>query len=122
MRPITAAIALVVIIASATLFIDPSISASDPNTALVFVGAASVIAPLEPLCLSITNAAKLLGISRSAMYLLIKNGKLRRFKVAGSRSAIEMAQLRRYIAERKADATASSTEASPPLQPTEPAE
>jgi excisionase family DNA binding protein len=49
---------------------------------------------MEPLALSINSAAKALGIGRSSVYALIKNGRLEVIKI-GRRTLLTTASVRR---------------------------
>ena len=52
-----------------------------------------------PLAVSIEEAARMLGISRTLLYDEIKAGRIKTKKI-GSRTIIEVEELRRYLRER----------------------
>lgn len=54
--------------------------------------------PARPLANAIPEAARRLGISRSAIYELMKEGRLRAFKV-GTRTLIAEEELVRFVAD-----------------------
>jgi excisionase family DNA binding protein len=64
---------------------------------------AANLASAEPLANKIPQACARLGIGKTALYELLKAGKLRSFKV-GACTLIPEAELRRFIAERLAEA------------------
>lgn len=57
------------------------------------------MANLEPLAVSVTEAAKLLGVSRPTMYTLLNQEGFPSFRVGGRR-LIPLAAMRRWIAEQ----------------------
>jgi excisionase family DNA binding protein len=52
---------------------------------------------MEPLALSIKDAAKALGVGRSSIYVMISNGRLESFKL-GRRTLIRVDSIRRLVA------------------------
>jgi len=52
---------------------------------------------MEPLALSIKDAAKALGLGRTTIYVMIADGRLETFKV-GRRTLVRMESIRRVIA------------------------
>ncbi len=52
---------------------------------------------MEPLAVSIKNAAKALGLGRTTIYAMIADGRLEAFKV-GRRTLVRMESIRRVIA------------------------
>ena len=54
---------------------------------------------MEPLTVSVTEAARLLGISRPTMYAIIRREDFPSFRVGGRR-LISLAGLQRWIAEQ----------------------
>lgn len=52
---------------------------------------------MEPLAVSIKDAAKALGVGRTTIYAMIADGRLDAFKV-GRRTLVRMASIRRVIA------------------------
>src|SRR5262249_7716999 len=81
------------------------------------VGAVSVVAPLEPLIVSIREAGKALSVSPAQMYVLVKKGHFKLVKIpgAGKRSGILVSDLKKYIAQCVAAAPApiAATSAEP---------
>ena len=57
------------------------------------------MASMEPLTVSVTEAAKLLGVSRPTMYTIIRREDFPSFRVGGRR-LISRAGLERWIAEQ----------------------
>lgn len=55
------------------------------------------VAAMEPLRVDIPEAARILGVSRSRIYLRIKDGSLRAVK-EGGRTLIAMTELHAYVA------------------------
>ena len=129
-------IALVSMIAFAALFVDPS--TVDPstiitdapsiiaepfglNSSLMLIGAVSVVSPLEPLIVSVVQAAKALSVSRAQMYVLVKKGHFKLIKIpgAGKRSGILVSDLKRYVSECAA-ASAPDDKAPPAPKSDEP--
>ena len=53
---------------------------------------------IEPLAVSVTNAAKLLGVGRTVAYEMIRCGKLDTVHI-GRRNMVRMSSLRRLIGE-----------------------
>ena len=53
--------------------------------------------PIEPLRVDIPEAARILGVSRSRIYLHIRDGSLRSVK-EGGRTLLTMTELRAYVA------------------------
>lgn len=51
---------------------------------------------MEPLALSINDAAKTLGLGRTSIYAMISDGRLTTFKV-GRRTLVRMESIRRLI-------------------------
>ena len=56
---------------------------------------------MEPLCVRPADAAKLLGLSRTALYLVLASGELESIKVGASR-LIPMDALKKFIDARRA--------------------
>lgn len=52
---------------------------------------------MEPLALSINDAAKLLSLGRTSIYVMIGDGRLEAFKL-GRRTLIKMELIRRIVA------------------------
>lgn len=52
---------------------------------------------MEPLALSINDAAKVLGLGRTSIYAMIADGRLDAFKL-GRRTLIRMESVRRLVA------------------------
>ena len=52
---------------------------------------------MEPLAVSIKDAAKALGLGRTTIYAMIADGRLEAFKV-GRRTLVRMESIRRVIA------------------------
>jgi excisionase family DNA binding protein len=52
---------------------------------------------MEPLALSINDAAKLLSLGRTSIYVMIGDGRLEAFKL-GRRTLIKMESIRRIVA------------------------
>lgn len=52
--------------------------------------------PLEPLALSINEAAKVLGLGRTSIYAMLGDGRLESFKL-GRRTLIKTASIRRLV-------------------------
>jgi excisionase family DNA binding protein len=52
---------------------------------------------VEPLALSIKDAAKALGLGRTTIYAMIADGRLEIFKI-GRRTLVKMESIRRVIA------------------------
>ena len=77
----------------------------------------TVRANIEPLCVSIIQAAKMLSLSRSQIYNLIKAGELKLVKLTEKRSAIEVAVLKAYLARRRAASTVSGKALPAPTRP-----
>ena len=57
--------------------------------------------PLEPLLLSVSEAARLLNISRAKTYKMVRTGELPAFEFAG-RLKVSYEQLRKVIRQRAA--------------------
>lgn len=51
---------------------------------------------MEPLAISINDAAKALGLGRTSIYSLIGDGQLETFKL-GRRTLVKMASIRRLV-------------------------
>jgi len=51
---------------------------------------------MEPLALSINDAARTLGLGRTSIYAMIGDGRLESFKL-GRRTLIRMASIRRLV-------------------------
>jgi excisionase family DNA binding protein len=54
---------------------------------------------MEPLALSIKDAAKALGLGRTTIYAMIADGRLEIFKI-GRRTLVKMESIRRVIARQ----------------------
>lgn len=54
---------------------------------------------MEPLAVSINDAAKALGLGRTTIYAMIADGRLEAFKI-GSRTLVRMESIRRLVAKR----------------------
>ena len=54
---------------------------------------------MEPLAVSIKDAAKALGLGRTTIYAMIADGRLEAFKV-GRRTLVRMESIRRVIARQ----------------------
>lgn len=52
--------------------------------------------PIEPLAVSVTNAAKLLGVGRTVTYELIRCGKLETANI-GRRNLVRMSSIKRLV-------------------------
>jgi excisionase family DNA binding protein len=52
---------------------------------------------MEPLAISIKDAAKALGLGRTTIYAMIADGRLETFKI-GRRTLVRMESIRRVIA------------------------
>jgi excisionase family DNA binding protein len=52
---------------------------------------------VEPLALSINDAAKLLSLGRTSIYVMIGDGRLEAFKL-GRRTLVKMESVRRVVA------------------------
>ena len=57
---------------------------------------ANMAAPVEPLAVSVTRAAQLLGIGRTITYELIKCGKLETANI-GRRNIVRMSSIKRLV-------------------------
>jgi excisionase family DNA binding protein len=57
----------------------------------------------QPLAVSISDAARLLSVSRRHLYDLLASGQLRAFK-SGRRTLIRMRTLESYVAKREREA------------------
>lgn len=58
-------------------------------------------APIEPLAVNISDAARLLNVSRPTIYALIEQGKLRRYAI-GRAVRVPVSDLRALIGEEVA--------------------
>ncbi len=64
-------------------------------------GAADVdAAQLEPLCVSVTRAAELLGIGRNLAYELVAQGRIPSLRL-GRRTVVPLEGLRRFVADQQ---------------------
>jgi excisionase family DNA binding protein len=54
---------------------------------------------MEPLAISIKNAAEALGLGRTSIYAMIADGRLEAFKV-GRRTLVRMESIRRLVANQ----------------------
>lgn len=68
------------------------------------------VATMEPLRVDIVEAARILGVSRSRVYLRIKEGSLRAVK-EGGRTLLAISELHAYVARTNAAAAASASNA-----------
>lgn len=53
---------------------------------------------MEPLAVSINDAAKALGLGRTSIYAMIADGRLEAFKI-GRRTLVRMESIRRLVAK-----------------------
>lgn len=54
---------------------------------------------MEPLAVSIKEAAKALGLGRTSIYAMIADGRLEAFKI-GRRTLVRVESIRRLVAKR----------------------
>jgi excisionase family DNA binding protein len=52
--------------------------------------------PVEPLALSVNDAARVLGLGRTSIYAMIDDGRLEKFKL-GRRTLIKTSSIRRLV-------------------------
>jgi excisionase family DNA binding protein len=62
--------------------------------------------PMTPLAVSVSEAARLIGICRAMLYVLIKDGQLQIVKI-GRRSLITTDEIKRFLAARAAESAAA---------------
>jgi predicted DNA-binding transcriptional regulator AlpA len=88
------------------LVIDPGAGNTftiDPSTvSLVLVAAAMDAKGIEPLVVSIKEAARMVAVSRAQFYKWVRDKRFTLIKVTDRRSAILVSELKDYIAERTA--------------------
>jgi hypothetical protein len=96
---------LLTILLAFVLVIDPAAgnAFADPSLSIMLVGSAMATAHVEPIAVSVAQAAAMLSLSRSQFYILIKAGYFNLIKITDKRSVIAVEELRRYLAERAAE-------------------
>jgi predicted DNA-binding transcriptional regulator AlpA len=104
------------------LVIDPGAGNTftiDPSTvSLVLVAAAMDAKGIEPLVVSIKEAARIVAVSRAQFYKWVRDKRFTLIKVTDRRSAILVSELKDYIAERTAASKLKA--AAPPASMPEP--